>query len=72
MTSDALAARLLQTFVGELEDQLAALDADLVALESHDGMDAERLASVFRVFHTLKGAARRASCASRRRSSTSS
>lgn len=54
-----LAARLLATFVDELEEQLRTLDADLLALE-RDPSDAERLRSVFRVAHTLKGAARAA------------
>ena len=55
----ALAARLLATFLDELEEQLLALDEDLLALE-RDPADAERLRSVFRVAHTLKGASRAA------------
>jgi len=55
-----LAARLLQTFLGELEEQLRAMNAELLALESSPS-DSERLRSVFRVAHTLKGAARAAS-----------
>ena len=55
----ALAARLLATFVDELEEQLRALDADLLALEK-DPADAEHLRSVFRIAHTLKGASRAA------------
>lgn len=54
-----LAARLLATFVDELDEQLRTLDADLLALE-RDPADAEHLRSVFRVAHTLKGAARAA------------
>ncbi|HEX3158881.1 MAG TPA: ATP-binding protein, partial [Gemmatimonadaceae bacterium] len=57
MTPDALAARLLRTFLEELDEQLRRLDADLLALEESPA-DAERLASVFRIFHTLKGSAR--------------
>ncbi len=56
---DALAARLLATFVDELEEQLRALDEDLLALEK-DPADAEHLRSVFRIAHTLKGASRAA------------
>lgn len=54
-----LAARLLATFLDELDEQLRALNADLLALEVAPD-DAERLRSVFRVAHTLKGAARAA------------
>lgn len=56
---EALAARLLATFQGELEDQLRVMNADLLALEATPN-DAERLRSLFRVAHTLKGAARAA------------
>jgi two-component system chemotaxis sensor kinase CheA len=56
---DALAERLLATFVGELEEQLRVMNADLLALEARPA-DAERLKSLFRVAHTLKGAARAA------------
>ncbi|MEO7823379.1 MAG: response regulator [Gemmatimonadaceae bacterium] len=55
----ALAARLLATFLDELDEQLRALDADLLALE-RDPADAEHLKSVFRIAHTLKGASRAA------------
>ncbi len=55
----ALAARLLATFLDELDEQLRALDADLLGLE-RDPADAGRLKSVFRVAHTLKGASRAA------------
>ena len=55
----ALAARLLATFLDELDEQLRALDADLLALE-RDPSDAEHPRSVFRVAHTLKGASRAA------------
>jgi two-component system chemotaxis sensor kinase CheA len=56
---EQLAARLLATFVDELDEQLKTLDADLLALE-RDPADAEHLRSVFRVMHTLKGASRAA------------
>ncbi len=59
MNKDQLAARLLATFTGEIEEQLRTLNGDLLALEAMPG-DADRLKSVFRVAHTLKGAARAA------------
>lgn len=56
---DELAARLLQTFSAELEDQVVQLDGYLAALEARpDGIN--ELKAVFRVLHTLKGAARAA------------
>jgi len=55
----ALAARLVATFLDELDEQLRVLDADLLALE-RDPTDVEHLSSVFRVAHTLKGASRAA------------
>ena len=60
MNKDQLAARLLATFIGELEEQVRAMNAELLALEGDPG-NAERLKAVFRVAHTLKGAARAAS-----------
>jgi two-component system chemotaxis sensor kinase CheA len=54
---DQLAAGLLATFLAELEEQVRAMNADLLALEAEPA-DAERLKSLFRVVHTLKGAAR--------------
>ena len=59
MSRDQLATRLLATFVGELEEQVRTMNADLLALEATPA-DAERLKSLFRVAHTLKGAARAA------------
>lgn len=59
MTKEQMAARLLATFVGELEEQVGVMNADLLALEVAPA-DAERLKSLFRVAHTLKGAARAA------------
>lgn len=61
MNKDQLAARLLVTFLGELDEQVQALNRDLLALET-DG-NAERVKSLFRVAHTLKGAARAAGVA---------
>ncbi len=59
MNKDQLAGRLLATFTAELEEQVRAMNADLLALEAAPA-DAERLKSLFRVAHTLKGAARAA------------
>ena len=59
MNKEQLAARLLATFVGELEEQVRTMNADLLALES-DPQEAGHLKSLFRVAHTLKGAARAA------------
>jgi two-component system chemotaxis sensor kinase CheA len=57
MNREELARRLLATFVSELEEQVRQMNEDLLALEG-DGTNAERLKSLFRVAHTLKGAAR--------------
>ena len=57
--SQSLPERLRAIFLGELDDQLVVMNADLIALESNP-RDAERLKSLFRVAHTLKGAARAA------------
>jgi two-component system chemotaxis sensor kinase CheA len=59
MNKDQLAARLHATFIAELGEQVQAMNADLLALETAPG-DGERLRSLFRVAHTLKGAARAA------------
>jgi two-component system chemotaxis sensor kinase CheA len=59
MVRDALGERLLATFLGEFEEQLRVMNADLLALEVQP-LDPERLKSLFRVAHTLKGAARAA------------
>ncbi len=54
-----LAARLLETFIAELDDQVAALNKHLLKLEGQpDDMNERR--AVFRVIHTLKGASRAA------------
>jgi two-component system chemotaxis sensor kinase CheA len=62
MNTDRLTARLLATFVAELEDQVGALNTDLLALEANPD-DPTRVRSLFRVAHTLKGAARAAAVA---------
>jgi two-component system chemotaxis sensor kinase CheA len=59
MNKDDLSRRLRATFIAELDEQLGALNAGLLALESSTA-DAEQLKLVFRVAHTLKGAARAA------------
>ena len=57
MSRDDLAERLYATFVAELDDQVRALNADLLALEAHPA-DGERIRSLFRSAHAVKGAAR--------------
>ena len=59
MSGDALAVRLLAIFVEELDEQVVQMGNDLAALGRSPG-DAERLRSIFRVMHTLKGASRAA------------
>lgn len=59
MTDDRLAERLTAIFVEELEQQLRGMSGDLLELEANPA-DADRLRSVFRAAHTLKGAARAA------------
>ncbi|MDB4885970.1 MAG: cheA, partial [Gemmatimonadetes bacterium] len=59
MADDALATRLLGIFVEELGEQVQQLNDDLLALERAPG-DVKPLSGVFRVMHTLKGAARAA------------
>jgi two-component system chemotaxis sensor kinase CheA len=51
-----LSDRLKATFLAELDQQLRVMNADLLALESNPA-DAARLRSLFRVAHSLKGAA---------------
>ena len=51
-----LVDRLRGIFLGELEDQLIVMNSDLLALEANPD-DPARLKSLFRVAHTLKGAA---------------
>src|SRR5690606_27461692 len=57
MTRDELAARLLHTFLGELDEHVRVLNAELLAM-AREGVSRARLGAVFRVAHTLKGAAR--------------
>jgi two-component system chemotaxis sensor kinase CheA len=59
MPDDVLAARLLLIFIDELDEEVRQLNEDLLALERVPD-DGERLRSVFRVMHTLKGASRAA------------
>ena len=59
MADDVLAARLLAIFIDELDEEVRQLNDDLLALERAPD-DVERLRSVFRVMHTLKGASRAA------------
>ncbi|HEY4305191.1 MAG TPA: response regulator [Gemmatimonadaceae bacterium] len=58
-SNEALAARLRAMFVEELEDQVTEANRHLLALE-RTPEDGEELRSLFRVMHTLKGAARAA------------
>ncbi|MEA3246308.1 MAG: response regulator [Gemmatimonadota bacterium] len=57
MNAGDLQRRLLATFRAELEQQLRAMNADLLALE-RSPTDPARLKALFRGAHTLKGAAR--------------
>ena len=59
MRQDDLAARLLIVFRGELVEQVHIMNAEVLALEK-EPRDVEHLKSLFRVSHTLKGAARSA------------
>ena len=56
MSKPGLAARLREAFLADLEEQLGTLNGALLALEL-DARSTEGLKSVFRVMHTLKGAA---------------
>lgn len=56
MNRERLAARLLTTFLVELEEQVRGMNADLLALEA-EPTAGEHLRSLFRSAHTLKGAA---------------
>jgi two-component system chemotaxis sensor kinase CheA len=57
VSNDDLPERLRATFIGELEDQLRTFNTELIALES-DPSDVERIRSLFRSAHAVKGAAR--------------
>lgn len=59
MNREELSARLLVTFLLELQEQAGSMNTDLLALEAAPG-DPDRLRSLFRGAHTLKGAARAA------------
>jgi two-component system chemotaxis sensor kinase CheA len=59
VADDELAARLLTIFVEELAEQVQELNEHLLLLERAPA-DAASLGGVFRVMHTLKGAARAA------------
>ena len=59
MTQGDLAARLRAMFAEELEDQIREANEHLLILE-RDPANGEELRSLFRVMHTLKGAARSA------------
>jgi two-component system chemotaxis sensor kinase CheA len=52
-----LAEQLLATFLDELDEQLGTLNAELLVLERAPA-NPDPLRSIFRVMHTLKGAAR--------------
>jgi two-component system, chemotaxis family, sensor kinase CheA len=54
---DELSRRLLHTFLAELEDQVRALNAHLLELEETPDERGETLRSLFRIAHTVKGAA---------------
>src|SRR5260370_27086240 len=60
MDNDKLAKRLLATFQEELPEHVGALNENLLALEKDPGGAgaAERIKSLFRAAHSLKGAAR--------------
>jgi two-component system chemotaxis sensor kinase CheA len=59
MDRDQLTQRLMATFVGELDEHVRALDRDLLALdEARDRPDPERVKTLFRTLHSLKGSAR--------------
>lgn len=59
MNRGELAARLLVTFLGELEEQVATMNTELLVLEAAP-RDPAPVQSLFRIAHTLKGAARAA------------
>jgi two-component system chemotaxis sensor kinase CheA len=57
---DKLIKRLMTTFLEELQEHVAALNRDLLALEKgpSEGERAERLKTLLRTLHSLKGASR--------------
>ncbi len=59
MDQSQLIAQLMTTFLGELDEHVAALNRDLLALEHPPrGGGEQLLKSLFRTAHSLKGAAR--------------
>lgn len=59
MDRDELSRRLMSVFLDEFDDHVKALDQEWVELEKTPAADrAERLAVLYRIMHTLKGAAR--------------
>ncbi|MEP6999299.1 MAG: response regulator, partial [bacterium] len=56
MSKPGLAARLREAFLADLEEQMVTLNGALLALEL-DAQNGDALKAVFRVMHTLKGAA---------------
>lgn len=60
MDREALARRLMSTFLAEAEEHVHAIDRNVLALEraTGPGQRAEILSELFRTVHSLKGAAR--------------
>ena len=60
MDKDTLLKRLMETFLGELEEHVQAINCDLLTLEREppEAERAEHLKTLFRSAHSLKGAAR--------------
>lgn len=60
MEKDTLAKRLMATFLEELDEHVRALNRDLLDLEksSESAVRADRLKTLFRTAHSMKGAAR--------------
>src|SRR6266508_4609091 len=59
MDKNAVIAQLMTTFLGELDEHVAALNRDLLAFEkAPSGERSQLLKSLFRTAHSLKGAAR--------------
>ena len=60
MGEDRLTQRLMQTFLGELDDHVRDLGRDLLQLEAAAGEErqAELVRGLFRTAHSFKGAAR--------------
>src|SRR5438105_1696996 len=60
MDKDQLIKKLMATFLEELKEHVRDMNADLLALEKapEQAERAERLTTLFRTAHSLKGAAR--------------